>query len=52
MDMKSETEVEVTFAESEHPRRPWITPCFARLDLANARADPCGQVHHDGASVF
>jgi hypothetical protein len=50
--MKSETEVDVTFAESEHPRRLWLTPSLARLDLANARgshlqghvADNCSEV--------
>jgi hypothetical protein len=31
-------EVEIGGTESERPKRPWVTPGFARLELTNARA--------------
>jgi hypothetical protein len=49
MSMKSETEVDIAAAESEQPKRPWVTPGFARLDLTNARAGS-PMVNCDGAS--
>jgi hypothetical protein len=51
MHIKSKTEVDVAPKESEHPKRPWVTPGFARLDLTNAQAPPKNSgINSDGHS--
>jgi hypothetical protein len=51
MNMKSETEVDIAPPDSEHPKRPWVTPSFARLDLTDARASFGGHTQNDGTST-